>query len=391
MAADQTNLLKSLAAEPWRYDFFHAVRLLENHFRQMPRVGWSLRPAEDPVRFAQRPSLAFPSATIEAFEPAGGPPADPSAGSPAGPAAATDELPGAGPPTGPETRPGAPPRLYVQHFGLFGPNGALPLVWTEYAFTRQKHHGDRTFAAFVNVFQHRMYSFFYRAWASSQKTVDLDRTRGAGQGGASAAADRPAPHPGDEEKFAVFVGSLFGIGLESLRAVDRVPDHAKLYYSGRLAAPQRNAEGLEAILSDYFGLPCQVQQFAGVWLNLPPGCECRLGDSPATGRLGVNTIVGERVWDCQLNFRIRFGPTRLADFERLLPGSRSFVRLRDWVRNYCGEHYSWELQLVLARQEVPELQLGGGARLGWTTWLKTKPFERDAEDLVFCPAHIEAA
>ena len=340
------SLMEDLTAQPWTYDFFQAVRLLENRFRALPRVGWSLRPADDPVRLGQRPSMAFPSSTLATF--------------------------GAGP----------PPRLFTQHFGLFGPNGALPLAWTEHAFMREKHHGDPTFTSFVNVFHHRMYSLFYRAWAASQKTVDLDRAGGA------PASPEARPQRGDEEHFAVYVGSLFGIGIESLCHADTVPDHAKLYYSGRLVTAQRNPEGLEAILADFFRLPVKIHPFMGVWLRLPPGCECKLGDSPDTGRIGINAIVGSHVWDCQLNFRVRMGPTTLADFERMLPGSLSFTRLRDWVRNYCGEHYFWDLQLLLAKEEVPSAQLGRAGRLGWTTWLKTQPFDHDAEDLILRPSSV---
>ena len=76
---------------------------------------------------------------------------------------------------------------------------------------------------------------------------------------------------------------------------------------------------------------------------------------------------------------------KLADLERLLPSGHSFTRLRDWIRNYCGEHYFWDAQLVLARDEVPEVKLGQAGRLGWTTWLKTKPFDHDPDDLILQP------
>jgi type VI secretion system protein ImpH len=73
---------------------------------------------------------------------------------------------------------------------------------------------------------------------------------------------------------------------------------------------------------------------------------------------------------------------KFAEFERLLPNSPSFRRLCDWVRQYTGEQFSWDAQLVLAKEEVPVIQIGKAGRLGWTTWLKTKPFEHDAEGLV---------
>ena len=75
----------------------------------------------------------------------------------------------------------------------------------------------------------------------------------------------------------------------------------------------------------------------------------------------------------------------LADYERMLPQGKAFERLKDWVLNYCGEHFFWDLQLVLKADEVPSTVLGQSSRLGWTTWLKTKPFACDADELILNP------
>jgi type VI secretion system protein ImpH len=325
------TLIADLEKNPFGYDFFQAVRLLQSRFADKPRIGCSLSPAQDPIRFAQSPSLAFPPSTLEAVQ-----------ASAAG-----------------------VPKVLVNFFGLMGPNGPLPVHFTEYARERERHFGDRAIAAFINVFNHRLLSFFFRAWAASRKSVDLDRP--------------------EEQNFAVYVGSLFGMGLESLQHRDAVPDAAKLYFAGRLACQTRNAEGLEAILREYFEIPADVQTFTGRWLDVPPDSLCRLGDSPETGRLGLNTIVGSRLWDCQLSFRLRLGPMSLLDYERLLPCGAAFQRLKFWVLNYCGEHYFWDAQFVLRAAEVPEVVLGRSGRLGWTTWLKTKPLARDAADLILSP------
>jgi len=50
-----------------------------------------------------------------------------------------------------------------------------------------------------------------------------------------------------------------------------------------------------------------------------------------------------------------------AKYQRLLPGEQGYRRLVDWVRNYVGDVFSWEVQLVLQKSEVPQIQLG---RLG---------------------------
>jgi len=326
------HLIDALAREPYAFDFYRAVRLLESCHPERPRIGYSYSPSEDPIRFAQNPSLSFAPSSLERLD---------------------------------LSSPDGIPRLFVHLFGLFGPNGPLPPHVTEYAHDRNLHYGDRTITAFCNVFHHRLLSFFYRAWAANQKSADLDRA--------------------DEQRYATYIGSFFGIGMDSLQERDAVSDWAKLYFAGRLANQTRNAEGLEAILQQYFEIRTRIETFVGRWMDLPSDSVCQLGRSRETGQLGVNTIVGKRFWECQLNFRIHMGPMKLKDYQRMLPGGDAFLRLKYWVLNYCGEHFFWDIQLVLEAAEVPPTCLGQAGCLGWTTWLKTKPFPRDAEDLVLIP------
>ena len=325
------HLIQELERDPFRFDFFRAVRLLQSRYSEQPRIGESIMLAQDPIRFGQNPSLAFAPSTIEALRPG----------------------------------PNGIPRLCVHFLGLFGPHSPLPVHLTEYARERSLHVGDNTLAGFFNIFHHRLISFFFRAWAANQKVVDLDRS--------------------DDQHFASYIGRFLGLGMDALRDRDAVPDGAKLYFSGRLVGAAKNAEGLEAILQDFFGIKTLIQTFVGRWMDLPSDSLCQLGQSPETGSLGVTTIVGTRFWECQLNFRIKLGPMRLADLERMLPCGSAFRRLRDWVLNYVGREFFWDVQLCLKADEVPTVKLGESGRLGWTTWLKTKPFTRDAEDLVLIP------
>ena len=59
-----------LAAAPFAFDFFRAARLIECGFLKKPRVGESLSPRDDAVRFGQMPSLAFAPSTLAGFQPA---------------------------------------------------------------------------------------------------------------------------------------------------------------------------------------------------------------------------------------------------------------------------------------------------------------------------------
>lgn len=324
---------QALRQTPWAFDFFQALRHLECLHADKPRLGCSRRPADDPVRLTQQPSLDFAPSTLAAFDSDGKP----------------------------DTGATAPPRLEVFFFGLFGPNGPLPLHLTDYARDRLRNAHDPTFARFADVFHHRLLSLFYRAWADARPTVTFDRP--------------------ESDRFAAYVGSLFGLGMDSLCHRDAMPDLAKRHYAGLLSGQTRHADGLRAMLADFFTLPVEIESFIGHWLTLPESSRCRLGESRATGELGSTAVIGERVWDCQHKFRIIIGPLSLTDYERLLPGGDSLKRLAAIVRNYIGDELEWDLNLVLKKEAVPDLRLGMQGRLGWTTWLMERRLDKDAADL----------
>ncbi len=173
--------------------------------------------------------------------------------------------------------------------------------------------------------------------------------------------------------------------MESLRNRDEVPDRAKLYFSGRLACQTRNAEGLGAILQDFFGVRTEILEFFGTWMNIPEANQCRLGESPETGSLGKTAIAGSRKFEGQLKFRIRMGPMKLAKLRSLVPSGKAFQRIKAWVLNYVGYEYRWDLQCVLEEREVQPACLGKSGQLGWTCWTISRPVPDDAIDAIFDP------
>ena len=181
-AARALALQQSLQEKPYKFNFYQALRQIECKHPDAPRLGQSLKPVDDPVRLAQQPSMAFAPSTIASFESA---------------------------------EAGRPPRLETFFFGLFGPNGPMPLHFTEYARDRLHNADDPTLCRFSDIFHHRMLSLFYRAWADAQPTVSYDR-----------------PH---EDRFSHYVGATMGLGMPSLRRRDEMPDNAKLYHAGILS------------------------------------------------------------------------------------------------------------------------------------------------------------
>lgn len=330
--SEPVSTLDAMHAEPWEYDFFQALRRIETEHPELPRLGHSKRLADDPLRLGQQPEGSFAPSTLASVT-------------------LGDD--------------GEPARLEQFFFGLGGPNGPMPLHITEYLRDRQRNHGDSTSKRFFDVFHHRLLTLFYRAWAESRPTVSHDRP--------------------DDDYWSARLAAFSGRGLPSLRNQGLIPDTAKLHYSGHLAAQTRYPDGLKAILADYFGVPVQIEEYAGTWLTLPE--RTRVGVQAS--RLGVDFCVGSQVWDRQHSFRICLGPLSLDEYMAMLPDGEAFAALVAWVAEYLGDELDWQLNLILRREQVPALQLNGRFRLGYNTWLG-KP-DRDARDLVLSRHHAAQA
>ena len=336
------QLLDLIGRAPQEFDFFQALRRLEAIFcdrPERPRFGTALRPSEEPIRLGQDPELAFAPGPLGGLSPGGE---------------------------------GQPPRLSVNFFGLFGPNGPLPLHLTEYARDRIRNADDPTMVRFFDIFHHRMLMLFYRVWASSRPAVSHDR---------------PAT-----DRFELYIGALEGLGLAALRGRDQFPDYAKLFYAGRLGSQVRNAEGLAAMVGDFFGVPARIESFVGDWLELPVENRWRLGGRAPGWQLGQSTTLGGHIWARQQKFRVVLGPLDRNELRAMLPGGSNLPKLTALVRSYVGEELRWDARLIL-KESVDEPWRLGQARLAWTSWLG-RSAQSGFEDLVLDPqqeAHQPAA
>ena len=319
--AQRLDPLLEAASAPQRFDFFHLMRRVEAHHAGKPRLGQARRPVDEPIRLGQAADLSFAPSSL-----------------------ARISL---------EDRSGRP-RIEVRFFGLFGPNGPLPLHLTAYARERSLHKGDETFARFADMFHHRLLLLFYRAWAQAQPAASLDRP--------------------DEDRFADHVGSLIGVGGQAWRHRDAAPDHARLAFAGQMSRQVRNADGLANLLTGFLGLQVRLEQFVGRWMPLPPSERTRIGRRAASRRmsttqLGVSAALGQSVFDRQHHFRVHIGPLSLPAFESLLPVGTALPAVKALVKQYAGLELGWDLRLELDKAELPACRPGRYGRLGWTSWL----------------------
>jgi len=327
---DLSLIEKSLRDDPHAFDFFQAVRLLLRLLPDFAPVGRFSDPGTEAVRFGAAPDLAFPSGQISQLD-------------------------------WPE---GAPARMEVNFMGLTGPQCLLPLYYT--ALLRERIRArDFSLRSFLDIFNHRALSLFYRAWEKHHFTVAYERSD----------PDPISPHLMD----------LLGLGTAGLAHRQAVPDEAFLFRSGLLSAHCRSASGLRALLMDYFDVPVAIEQFVGRWYPIDPDTQCCFSEAGSDSeRLGVGTVLGDEIWDQQSGVRIRLGPLTLRQYLDFLPDGSAHQPLRSLVRFFIGAELDCEVQLVLKKEETPSCELGGSAetapRLGWLTWARTEPMPHDPDD-----------
>jgi type VI secretion system protein ImpH len=325
------GLEEALRADAHSFDFFQAVRLLRLLRPEREGVGDFSLPSDEVVRFTSNPSLAFPAGEIQELS----------------------------------WEPGAEPRLEVNFLGLVGNQGVLPLHYSRLVLSMDRDESN-PLRTFLDIFQHRLLSLFYRAMEKGRFYVPFER--------------------GEEDPVSARLLELMGLGSRSLREKMEVPDDDLLFYAGLLGLHQRNAASLERIIQDYFEVPARVDQFVGGWYSISTDSQCRLDEDvdESSPRLGEHTVVGDEIWDPQARVRIRIGPLSRDRYEDFLPGGRAHRALRALTTFFSDGQFDFELQLILAREDVPPVVLGAeqedATPLGWCTWIRTRPFERDADE-----------
>ncbi|MBX3300008.1 MAG: type VI secretion system baseplate subunit TssG [Acidobacteria bacterium] len=326
-------LEQNLFEEPFEFEFFQAVRLLEKLYPERLPVGSDAMPSDEVVRFRSRVGLDFPSSEIHQIERVN----------------EHDES---------DTR----LEMMVNFMGMVGVSGVMPTHYTELVLDRIRHR-DTALWAFLDIFTHRAVSLFYRAWSKYRFPVAFER---------------------GDDNFTAYLYDIAGLGTKGLRGRMAVEDEALLSYAGLIAQLPHSASALENIVSDHFGIEARVEQYSGQWLPIEEADLTNLGVRNSV--LGQSAIVGSSVWDQQSKFRLRLGPLPFNKFRAFLPDGSAHASLRDVVRLFAGDEFDSDVNLVLNKREVPATILTTRAvrrpALGWTTWLKTKPVEADDRQVV---------
>lgn len=345
----EPSVIERLFAQPYRFQFFQAVRMLELWLKRngLPHD----QAVASFLRFQNSLSLNFPASQLEAIQPE---PREIGRDSRAlGEALLKGELKYI--------------RITPAFMGFLGTAGALPAHYTERVAAHALYEKDDGPRAFLDTFSNRALALFYESWRKYRLELKYQID--------------------GKDRFLPLLLSLAGLGNESLRHRlsddgDGVLDESVGYFAAAMRHRPASAVSIGKVLSEYFGQRVAVSQFIGAWYDVPSGQQSILGG--ANAQLGMSALVGERVWQRDLRMRLTVGPLPRASFNAFLPGGAAAKALEKMLTMFTGMTLEYEIELVLRAADVEGVTLDeprAGGRLGWDSFLITGGEARDRADV----------
>lgn len=334
--------INRLLADPGRFGFFQAVRLLYG-VNGFDGRGSGARPG--PLRFTTPASLAFPPSELHSV-----------------------------------VQVDAATRVCVNFFGLTGPAGVLPRNYTELLIARKQVQRDQSAQEFFDLFNHRLVSLFWLAWAKHRPEIGRQF--------------------GFHNSVYRYLEHIVGLGTPALQArlhpvkrtgapVKPLPSAALTYFSGLIAQRPHGERAIAQVVSAVVGAPVEASGCLGTWQAIAADARTRLGRG--NHHLGDGCVLGSRYWDRQTTLRLTIGPVARGTFNALLPRGARLPDIIELTRFLTGLALDLRIRLSLRADEVPPLRLGAPTadrpQLGWNTWLRGRTDSRPAND---CEFHFSA-
>jgi type VI secretion system protein ImpH len=331
-------VIERLFKEPWRFEYFQAVRLLELWLKRQRQSGAD--PVAQVLRFRNSTSHRFPASQLEAIRGEEG------------------------------EQPGVYKYIHVTpaFMGLLGCSGVLPSHYTERVAEHEVRDKDEGPRAFLDTFSNRSLALFYEAWRKYRLPFKYQLE--------------------GRDSFLPLLLGLAGFGNAALRKRlahgkhGAVLDESIAYFAAAIRHRPASSTQVARVLSEYFGQPIVAEQFVGHWYAVPPEHQTILSQSTAV--LGAGAMAGVRVWQRDLRLRLVVGPLDYDSFNAFLPGGLGARALRSMLTLFTGLTLEYEVELVLRAADVREVTLKEGStigRLGWDAYLVSGSQEQDRQDV----------
>ncbi len=316
------SLLQVLQGQVAKANLYRLCQVLEQALPGRALLGSTAHPGDDPVRFRPDPGMGFPAGEVRAIE------IDPA--HPQGPATVRTRL-----------------------LGLYGVDSPLPTGYLD--DIAQRREGHEAVEAFLDIFNHRLFTQFYRIW----RKYSYPATYEAG---------------GRDATSQCLLG-LVGLGIPGTAERIATPISRFLALLSVMRLPTRNAEGIAALIK--LLAPNTLAKVHGHWprkvvLKQPASLSASHPVSLAQG-----TPLGAVGQDANSQLHLTLLTTDPDEARGWLPGGHLHADLLVLLEVYLGWRCTARLQLSLPLHILSAPVLGGStALLGLTAVLNLKQAAR---------------
>ncbi|WP_152223645.1 type VI secretion system baseplate subunit TssG [Pseudomonas sp. SCB32] len=299
-----SGLLERLAGRVSEANLYRFCQLIEAAAPDNPPLGTTTRPSDDAVRFRPHPGMAFPAGELKAIE--------------------FDE-----------EYPERPATVRTRLLGLYGVDSPLPTAYLD--DITQRREGHEALEAFLDIFNHRIFTQFYRIW----RKYSYPATFEAG---------------GTDSTSQCLLG-LIGLGIPGTANHIATPVSRFLALLSVMRLPTRNAEGISALVK--LLAPNTQARVTAHWPRKVPLAQPASLSKERPVSLSQGTPLGAVGADANSQVRLELVTEDLAEAQGWLPGSQLHSDLLVLLRVYLGWRCTAKLQLTLPVKCLAQPVLGG--------------------------------
>jgi len=309
------GLLQVLQGQVASANVYRVCQLLEQVLADHPPLGSTAHPGDDGVRFRPDPGMGFPAGELKAIE--------------------FDD-----------TCPERPVTIRTRLLGLYGVDSPLPTAYLD--DIAQRREGHDAVEAFLDIFNHRVFTQFYRIW----RKYSYPATFQAG---------------GRDATSQCLLG-LVGLGIPGTAKRIATPMSRFLALLSVMRLPTRNAEGISALVK--LLAPGTQAHVTGHWpqrVVLERPASLRI-ERPV--KLSQGMPLGAVAVDANSQLRLRLHTDDPQEAREWLPGGQLLLDLHVLLEVYLGWRCTARLQLSIPLHLLPVPVLGRTqVRLGMTAVL----------------------
>lgn len=333
-------------------DFFQALRIIESvclnggenaPFNVAYLVGDSLRPEQEPIRIQTDSAMKYFPSEIKSI--------------------AVDS--GVG-----NSTLGYQYQVTSRLMGMHGATGVLPFHYSRLILVRNRLK-DKGFETFLNLFNHRILSLYYRAWKKHQPLVVHDSHKHLKQ---------KKTHP-----FKKLMLSVAGLGIPQATEVSQIRTEHLISVASLLGRNNASADAIAALAKTVLKLPVRIKQFQGHWLSIPQDCRSRLPDKNnpqgVNVQLGRSTVLGQRLWYATDKYAVVIYNVNYEQLLVLRPNGTLLPLVRRLCQLATAPNMTCKFQIHTNKKYLPRFQLTqnqkDSAILGWNALLSQRKIDQE--------------